>query len=196
MNYHLRPVAYGVWAAIVDDEPPLARRLREDAWRLTGRDASILVNSHWHGDHVLGNQSFADVRIVSTARTKTLVETRTADRLEQNKERLHGSATATWRPGRILGRLDELDPETVVPGHGPVGTGDDIALMDAFLEHPLASNLAHRCRSSSKPSRTRRSSNGISRHCRAGDNPPMQDYGTATRDELPALMLHASVYAR
>jgi glyoxylase-like metal-dependent hydrolase (beta-lactamase superfamily II) len=99
MNYHLRPVADGVWAAIVDDEPPLARRLREDVWRLTGRDASILVNSHWHGDHVLGNQSFADVRIVSTARTKTLVETRTADRLEQNKERLHGSATATWRPG-------------------------------------------------------------------------------------------------
>ena len=37
-----------------------------------------------------------------------------------------------WR--RILARLDELDAETVVPGHGPVGTGDDIALMDAYLE--------------------------------------------------------------
>ena len=38
----------------------------------------------------------------------------------------------SWR--RILTELEELDPAIVVPGHGPVGTGDDIALMDAYLE--------------------------------------------------------------
>ena len=222
MNYDLREVAEGVWAAIVDDDAPaignaaivdtgdetlvfdttlsfrLAARLREDATRVTGREPTVLVNSHWHGDHTLGNQSFAGIRIVSTTRTKALVETVGAERLAQNKElyadefpelrevdltpptetfeeRLelgraelltygggHTESDAflwipdasvllaadlvvidchawvgdgdvpTWR--RILDELDELDAETVVPGHGPVGTGDDIALMDAYFD--------------------------------------------------------------
>ena len=33
--------------------------------------------------------------------------------------------------------LEELEPAIIVPGHGPVGTGDDIALMDAYLEELL-----------------------------------------------------------
>ena len=222
MNYELREIGKGIWAAIVDDDAPavgnaaivdlgedtlvfdttlsfqLAQRLRQDSRKLTGRDPQILVNSHWHGDHMLGNQSFAGERIVSTHRTKELIETVGAQRLEANKAalgeelpELHaivltpptetfddtldlgraelatfggghtesdaflwipGSATLlaadlvvidnhawvgdgdvpTWR--RILKELEELDPEVVVPGHGPVGTGDDIALMDAYLE--------------------------------------------------------------
>jgi len=225
VNFELFDVADGVWAAIVDDDLPavgnaaivdlgdetlvfdttlsfqLAQRLRQDARRLTGRDPGMLVNSHWHGDHMLGNQSFTDVRIVSTARTKELIETVGAQRLDANKAtygeeapELHaiiltpptetfddvldlgraelltyggghtesdaflwipdvaallaadlvvidnhcwvGDGDAkTWR--RILSRLDELDAETVVPGHGPVGTGDDIALMDAYLDELL-----------------------------------------------------------
>jgi glyoxylase-like metal-dependent hydrolase (beta-lactamase superfamily II) len=225
MNYDLHEVGDGVWAAIVDDETPavgnaaivdlgdetlvfdttmsfqLAKRLRDEAQELTGRDPGILVNSHWHGDHILGNQSFTGKRIVSSGRTKELIETRAAERLEQNKQRyeeeapelraivltpptetfenrlglgraelltyggghtesdaflwIPGSATLlaadlvvidnhawvgdgdvpTWR--RILKELEELDPEVVVPGHGPVGTGDDIALMDAYLAELL-----------------------------------------------------------
>ncbi len=222
MNYELREIGDGIWAAIVDGDAPavgnaaivdlgedtlvfdttlsfqLAQRLRRDARKLTGRDPQILVNSHWHGDHMLGNQSFAGKRIVSTRRTKELIETVGAQRLEANKAALgeelpelhaivltpptetfddaldlgraelatfgggHTESDAflwvadasvllaadlvvidnhawvgdgdvpTWR--RILARLDELDAETVIPGHGPVGTGDDIALMDAYLE--------------------------------------------------------------
>ena len=99
MNYELREIGDGIWAAIVDDDAPavgnaaivdlgedtlvfdttlsfqLAQRLRQDARKLTGRDPEILVNSHWHGDHMLGNQSFAGKRIVSTRRTKELIET-------------------------------------------------------------------------------------------------------------------------
>ena len=41
----------------------------------------------------------------------------------------------SWR--RILKTLEGLDPEVVVPGHGPVGTGDDIALVDAYLARLL-----------------------------------------------------------
>jgi cyclase len=225
MKYDLHEVARGIWAAIVDDEIPavgnaaivdlgdetlvfdttlgfrLAARLREDARRLTGRDPNILANSHWHGDHVLGNQSFADIRIVSTPRTKELIETAGAQRLEANRAAYgdehpellevvltpptetfddlldlgraelltygggHTESDAlvwiadkgvllaadlividshawvgdgdvgNWR--RILTRLADLDPETVVPGHGPIGTGEDIALMDAYLEQLL-----------------------------------------------------------
>jgi glyoxylase-like metal-dependent hydrolase (beta-lactamase superfamily II) len=225
VNYELHEVGEGVWAVIVDDDVPavgnaaivdlgdetlvfdttlslrLAERLRADAQRLTGRDPSILANSHWHGDHVLGNQVFADLRIVSTARTKELVETIGAERLAANKaayaderpelleveltpptetfEDLLDLARAelvtyggghtesdavlwladagvllaadlvvidshawvgdgdvrSWRD--ILIRLAELDPETIVPGHGPVGTADDIALVDAYLAELL-----------------------------------------------------------
>ena len=225
MNFELHEVADGVWAAIVDDDAPavgnaaivdlgdetlvfdttmsfqLAQRLRKEAQELTGRDPGVLVNSHWHGDHILGNQSFTGKRIVSTGRTKELIETRAAERLEQNKQRYEEEApelhaiiltpptetfehrlelgraelltyggghtesdaflwipdaatllaadlvvidnhawvgdgdVATWR--KILKKLEELDPEVVVPGHGPVGTGDDIALMDAYLAELL-----------------------------------------------------------
>jgi glyoxylase-like metal-dependent hydrolase (beta-lactamase superfamily II) len=225
MNYDLHEVGEGVWAAIVDDDLPavgnaaivdlgdatlvfdttlsleLAERLREDARRLTGRDPSILANSHWHGDHMLGNQAFTGLRIVSTQRTKELIETVGAERLEANKAAFreespellaiiltpptetfdevldlgraelltygggHTESDAvlwvadagvllaadlvvidshawvgdgdvpTWR--LILDRLAELDPAAIVPGHGPVGTGDDIALMDAYLEELL-----------------------------------------------------------
>jgi cyclase len=221
MNYELREVGEGVWAAIVDDDPPavgnaaivdtgeetvvfdttlsfrLSARLREDAARLTGRDVTTLVNSHWHGDHTLGNQSFADARIVSTERTRELIETVGAERLARSKE-LYGEErpeildveltpptkafddllelgraevvtyggghtesdavvwladaalllaadlvlidnhawvgdgdVRSWR--QILARLGELDPEVIVPGHGPVGTSGDLDLMDAYL---------------------------------------------------------------
>jgi cyclase len=225
VNYDLQEVGDGVWAAIVDDDLPavgnaaivdlgdetlvfdttlslqLAERLREDARRLTGRDPAILANSHWHGDHMLGNQAFTGIRIVATPRTKELIETVGAQRLEANKQAFreespellaivltpptetfddvldlgraelltygggHTESDAfvwvadagvllaadlvvidshawvgdgdvrSWR--RILTGLAELDAAVVIPGHGPVGTGDDIALMDAYLEELL-----------------------------------------------------------
>jgi glyoxylase-like metal-dependent hydrolase (beta-lactamase superfamily II) len=44
-----------------------------------------VVNSHWHGDHVRGNQAFPGVEIVSTGRTKELVETVAREQLAQHK---------------------------------------------------------------------------------------------------------------
>lgn len=40
---------------------------------LTGRTASVVVNTHWHSDHVTGNQVFADAEILATPRTVELV---------------------------------------------------------------------------------------------------------------------------
>ena len=50
-----------------------ARELRGEVTRLTGRSACLLVNTHWHSDHTRGNQEFAGIPIVSTARTVELM---------------------------------------------------------------------------------------------------------------------------
>ena len=45
---------------------------------LTGRTAFLAVNTHWHGDHVGGNQHFAGVPIAATRRTMELIAADTA----------------------------------------------------------------------------------------------------------------------
>ena len=39
----------------------------------TGRLPALIVNSHWHLDHVLGNQVYADVPTVATRRTREIL---------------------------------------------------------------------------------------------------------------------------
>jgi glyoxylase-like metal-dependent hydrolase (beta-lactamase superfamily II) len=48
------------------------------ARRLTGRPADYLVNSHYHHDHIRGNQVFANPRIIATTETWELMRTRSA----------------------------------------------------------------------------------------------------------------------
>ena len=40
---------------------------------LTGRTAALVVNTHWHSDHVSGNQVFAGAEILATPRTVELI---------------------------------------------------------------------------------------------------------------------------
>ncbi len=47
--------------------------LGREAERRTGRPVDLLVNSHYHGDHVRGNTAVRPVRIVSTAKVRDLV---------------------------------------------------------------------------------------------------------------------------
>ena len=55
---------------------PLAGgELRRAAERLTGRRPDLVVNSHWHGDHIRGNEAFRPAPIVATRTTRALVET-------------------------------------------------------------------------------------------------------------------------
>jgi cyclase len=54
--------------------PAAARDLRQAAENLTGRPAHAVINSHYHNDHIWGNQVFsADVDIISTTRTRELI---------------------------------------------------------------------------------------------------------------------------
>ncbi|MDN3955825.1 MBL fold metallo-hydrolase [Sporolactobacillus laevolacticus] len=50
--------------------PTAAQDLRIAAEKLTGRQATIVLNSHYHLDHVSGNQVFQDVPIMSTKLTR------------------------------------------------------------------------------------------------------------------------------
>ncbi|MEL3974759.1 MBL fold metallo-hydrolase [Rossellomorea oryzaecorticis] len=50
--------------------PSAGRELRRQAELLTGKKVKYLINSHYHGDHVFGNQAFYDVSILSTSLTR------------------------------------------------------------------------------------------------------------------------------
>jgi len=47
--------------------------LARAAERTTGRPADLVVNSHWHGDHIWGNSAFAESHVVSTRRVRELI---------------------------------------------------------------------------------------------------------------------------
>jgi len=46
-----------------------AREIRAAAIERTRRPPSLVANSHWHLDHLMGNQLFADLPIYATTRT-------------------------------------------------------------------------------------------------------------------------------
>lgn len=49
--------------------------IREEAERLTGREAVVILNTHHHGDHTHGNPGFpSGTRIVATKRTRELLD--------------------------------------------------------------------------------------------------------------------------
>ena len=108
-HFEVEPVGDGAYAAIARDggdafanaaivdlgertlvfdtflTPQAAEDLRGAAERLLGRPVELVVNSHWHGDHVRGNQVFDGAEIVATARTRELMATLGAERLDQLK---------------------------------------------------------------------------------------------------------------
>ena len=54
--------------------PQAAQDLRKTAYNLFGRTQQIVVNSHWHNDHIWGNQVFArEAQILSSSRTRQLI---------------------------------------------------------------------------------------------------------------------------
>lgn len=66
--------------------PQAARDLRAAAERLTGRSPRYVVNSHFHGDHTIGNAVFDDATIISTTATAPLIERENGSLLRTMRE--------------------------------------------------------------------------------------------------------------
>jgi len=115
-NFTIQNLAPGVWAAIQNDNygkaicnagivdlgdktlvfdpfmnPQAARELREAAEQLTGKPVSLVVNSHFHNDHIRGNQVFdPETSIISTIYTRD--EIAKVEPGEQEWEARHASS--------------------------------------------------------------------------------------------------------
>ncbi len=71
--------------------PQAAQDLRKAAQKLTGRDPDLIINSHYHNDHIWGNQVFSpQAHIISTTQTRDLILTEGKTELE---DALGNSAT-------------------------------------------------------------------------------------------------------
>jgi glyoxylase-like metal-dependent hydrolase (beta-lactamase superfamily II) len=74
------------------------------------------VNSHWHGDHVNGNRSFEDVPIVSTERTRELIEERGRAHVDAFRDDPAERAKAQREGGTAAVLEEEVDEfEVVLP---------------------------------------------------------------------------------
>lgn len=63
-----------------------AMDLRTAAEHLTGRHAEYVVNSHYHNDHIRGNQIFPHAKIVATTKTRRLIATRGQEEITWDSE--------------------------------------------------------------------------------------------------------------
>ncbi len=165
VHYSLHPLAEGIYAAIARDggaaicnaglidlgestlvvdaflTPSAAENLRLDALQLTGRFPDRVINTHYHNDHIWGNQAFLpEAEIISTIRTNELIQTEgrkeyeeycaiSTDRLKELLERQSRASTAEDAAGlelwigyyrglvKDLPRLNVVLPEVLFENH-------------------------------------------------------------------------------
>ncbi|HEX8334012.1 MAG TPA: MBL fold metallo-hydrolase [Segetibacter sp.] len=109
-HFSIKQLAPGTWAAINNDnyghaicnagiidlgdktvifDPFMnldaARDLKIIAKQLTNKDATIIINSHYHNDHIRGNQLFLPASIISTVWTRDKIAVSEPEELEWEK---------------------------------------------------------------------------------------------------------------
>lgn len=64
----------------------VAEDLRWVAEKVTGCSVTWVINSHWHGDHIRGNQVFKDCKILSNEKTYQKMKAVHPERIKNHKE--------------------------------------------------------------------------------------------------------------
>jgi glyoxylase-like metal-dependent hydrolase (beta-lactamase superfamily II) len=162
LDFRLEQVADGAWAAISASDlavgnagivdlggetlvvdtfwtPRAARGLVVEVERLGIGPITVVANSHWHGDHVRGNQVFEEATIVSTRRTRELIATTGQERLAGLRQELETTADAPPEVVEAVAEIetrlpDELFDERRTLGRAELLTyGGGHTESDAFL---------------------------------------------------------------
>jgi cyclase len=128
----------GVWAAIQNDNyghaicnagivdlggktvvfdpfmtPGAARELKKTAEELTGRKVTLVINSHFHNDHIRGNQVFAQqARIISTGWTRDKIFI--SEKEEQAWEKKNVPARITAEKQKLITTTGWQQQETIM----------------------------------------------------------------------------------
>jgi glyoxylase-like metal-dependent hydrolase (beta-lactamase superfamily II) len=159
-HFRLEELAGGVYAAIATEEgsavgnagivdlggetlvfdtfmtPAAARDLQATAERLTGNPVTYVINSHWHNDHIRGNQVFpSTTHIITTGATRTLIATKGREELATDKQGAEASLRAVRQ--RLETETDQAgleDARILVPYfEGMIASLPDVQLRLANL---------------------------------------------------------------
>lgn len=141
---------------VIDSGPSLryGRQMRQAIANITKRPVALVINTHHHPDHFLGNQAFADVPIAALAETRTGIAAE-GNAFAENLFRMSGdwmkgsevqAPTQTLAAGRltVAGRQLRL---LALNGH----TGADLVLVDEASGVVFAGDLAFLGRAPTTP---------------------------------------------
>jgi cyclase len=106
-----------------------------------------VVNSHWHGDHVRGNQVFEGATVLSTRRTRELIATRDQERLAGLRQELETTEDAPPELVEAVAEIEPRLPDEVFDERRSFGRAELVTYggghteSDAFLHLPEAGVL-------------------------------------------------------
>lgn len=67
-----------------------ALELKNMAERISNRPVTWVINSHWHGDHIRGNQVYKDSKIISSEETRLKMLENHPERFKKQKDDIEG----------------------------------------------------------------------------------------------------------
>ncbi|MBT9523342.1 MAG: quinoprotein relay system zinc metallohydrolase 1 [Dechloromonas sp.] len=141
---------------VIDSGPSLryGQQMRRAISAITAKPIALLINTHHHPDHFLGNQAFADVPIAALAETRNGIAA-DGNAFAENLYRMSGDwmkGTEVQLPGKTLstGRLEVAGRSlrlVGLDGH----TGADLVIVDETSGVVFAGDLVFNGRAPTTP---------------------------------------------